>query len=342
MFENLRHALDQLSTTTSISVGISADEKGYIDKECPSESCLFRFKVKADDWTRLETGSRITCPMCGHCAPPNKWFTTDQVEKAKAKAVAVFQGAINAAMHDDAREFNRRQPRNSFIKMSMQVTGGERLSDVDVPIEAAEAMELEIKCEACTTRFAVIGSAFFCPGCGHNSAERMFDDALRKIDVKMNNIDVVKDAIERQAGKDAAALAARSMLESCLPDGVVAFQKHCEALYAKLLGARPAPFNAFQRLHDGSELWQAAVGSGYADWVSASELRSLSILFQRRHLLAHAEGLVDAKYLANTGDSEYIAGQRIVVRPQDVRQMIDALAKLATAIRAAVAARANP
>jgi len=341
MFQNLRKALNQLSKTTSVSVGISADEKGYFDKECPSDSCLFPFKVKAEDWARLEGASQITCPMCGHAATPNKWFTTEQVEQAKAKAVASFQGAINGAMRDDATEFNQRQPRNSFIKMSMKVTGGERSSDIDVPIGAAEAMELEITCEACSTRFAVIGSAFFCPGCGHSSAERMFDDALRKIDVKVSNVDVVREAIERQAGKDAAAVAARSMLESCLPDGVVAFQKHCEALYAKVAGAKPAPFNAFQRLHDGSELWRAAVGRGYSDWVAPGELCTLSIMFQRRHLLAHAEGIVDAKYLANTGDPDYVAGQRIVVRPQDVREVIDILAKLAKEIRAAVAPAAT-
>lgn len=337
MFKNLRNTLDQLSKTTSVSVGISADEMGYFDKECPSESCLFRFKVKAEDWTRLEGGSQIMCPMCGHGDTSNKWYTTEQVEKAKAKAVATLQGAINRAMRDDAREFNQRQPRNSFIKMSMKVTGGERTSDIDVPIEAAEAMELEITCESCSTRFAVIGSAFFCPGCGHNSAERMFDDALRKIDVKVSNVDVVREAIERQAGKDAAAVTARSMLESCLPDGVVAFQKHCEALYSKLPGAKPAPFNAFQRLHDGSELWRSSVGRGYSDWISASELLTLSIMFQRRHLLAHAEGIVDTKYLGNTGDPEYVAEQRIVVGPNDVRQMIDIIAKLAKEIRAAVA-----
>ena len=336
MFKNLLNTLDQLSKTTSVSVGISADEKGYFDKECPSESCLFQFKVKAEDWTRLETGSQVTCPMCGHGGSPNKWYTTEQVEKAKAKALATLKGAINRAMRDDAREFNQRQPRNSFIKMSMTVTSGKRTSNIDVPIEAAEAMELEITCEPCSTRFAVIGSAFFCPGCGHNSAERMFDDALRKIEVKVSNVDVVREAIERRAGKDAAAVTARSMLESCLPDGVVAFQKHCEALYAKLPGARSASFNAFQRLHDGNELWRMAVGRGYADWISNRELHTLAIMFQRRHLLSHAEGIVDTKYLGNTGDSEYVAGQRIVVAPNDVRQMIDILAKLAKEIRTAV------
>lgn len=220
----------------------------------------------------------------------------------------------------------------------MQVTGGgDTRAEVDMPIEAAEAMELEIECEPCSTRFAVIGSAFFCPGCGHNSAERMFDDALRKITVKLEAIDVVRQAVERQAGKDAAAMTARSMLESCLPDGVVAFQKHCEALYAKLPDVRPAPFNAFQRLKDGSDLWKAAVGAGYEDWLLPEEWKALSTQFQRRHLLSHAEGIVDAKYIAHTGDTAYTVGQRIVVRSQDVQQMVDALAKIAREIRAAVA-----
>lgn len=337
MFENLLRTLNELSQSQkSVAVGLSSDEKGYFDKECPSASCLFHFKVNAEDWTRLEASGRVVCPMCGHAAPPKHWYTTEQLERAKGKAVAKLRGVINQAMRDDARAFNQRQPRRSFIKMSMRVSGSEPAPDVDVPIEAAEAMALEITCNACSTRFAVVGSAFFCPCCGHNSAERMFDDALRKIDVKVNSVEIVRAAIEEKAGKDAAAVAVRSMLESCLPDGVVAFQKHCEALYAKLPNAKPAPFNVFQRLHDGGELWRAAVGQGYSDWISSGELQTLSILFQRRHLLAHAEGIVDAKYLANSGDTDYVAGQRIVVRPSDIRQMTGILLSLATAMRTKV------
>lgn len=334
MFKNLLKTLHTLSETKAISVPLAADSKGYLDKECPSEDCLFHFKVNAQDWTALDQDAVVTCPMCGHKETTKSWYTTDQAREVKAQAVASLTGAINRAMRDDAQAFNGRQPRNSFIKMSMSVKGtGSSYSSIIVPIEAAEAMELEITCEQCGTLFAVVGSAFFCPTCGHSSAERMFDDALRKMEVKMSSTEIVREAIERASGKDAAAIAAKSMLESCLPDGVVAFQKLGEALYSKLPGARPASFNAFQRLRDGSELWKEAVGYGYEDWLLPDELSRLSILFQRRHLLAHSEGMVDAKYLSNTNDPNYREGQRIVVAEQDIEDLRRILAKLAGAIR---------
>ena len=334
MFENLLKTLQTLSETKEISVPLAADGKGYLDKECPNEDCLFHFKVQSQDWTALEPNAMVTCPMCGHKANSESWYTTDQLTEAKAQVVANLQGTINRAMRDDAHAFNGRQSSNSFIKMSMSVNGtSSSYSSIIVPIEAAEAMELEITCDQCSTRFAVVGSAFFCPTCGHSSAERMFDDALRKLEVKMSSTEVVREAIERVSGKDAAAIAARSMLESCLPDGVVAFQKLGEALYTKLPGARPAPFNAFQRLRDGSDLWKKAVGYGYEDWLLPDELSRLSILFQRRHLLAHSEGIVDAKYISNTNDSNYLEGQRIVVSRQDIEDLKRILAKLAGAIR---------
>lgn len=337
MFENLLKTLHTLSETNAISIPLAADSKGYLDKECPNEECLFQFKVNEQDWTALDQNALVTCPMCGHKAHTKSWYTTDQITEAKAQAVASLQGAINRAIRDDAQAFNGRQPKNSFIKMSMSVKGtSSSYSSIIVPIEAAEAMELEITCDECRTRFAVVGAAFFCPRCGHSSAERMFDDALRKIKIKMSSADVVREAIERASGKDAAAIAAKSMMESCLPDGVVAFQKFAEALYIKLPGVRPASFNAFQRLRDGSALWKDAVGYGYEDWLLPDELSRLTILFQRRHLLAHSEGIVDAKYISNTNDSRYREGQRIVVAEQDIEDLRRILAKLAGAIRDAV------
>ncbi|MES2040068.1 MAG: hypothetical protein V4495_19810 [Pseudomonadota bacterium] len=336
MFENLLKTLSNLSETTPISVPLEADSKGYLDKECPNEDCLFHFKVNAKVWTDLTTEAIVTCPMCGHKADKKSWFTTEQINEAKAQVVGSLQGTINKAMHDDARTFNGRQQKNSFMKMSMNVRStNSQDSTIIVPIEAAEAMELEITCDQCSTRFAVVGAAFFCPICGHSSAERMFDDALRKIEVKMSSIGIVREAIEQASGKDAAAVAARSMLESCLPDGVVAFQKFSESLYTKILGARPAPFNAFQRLRDGSDLWKAAVGKGYDDWLTPVELSRLNVLFQRRHLLAHSEGIVDAKYITNTSDKTYREGQRLIVTERDIQDLGQILEKLGEAIREA-------
>lgn len=333
MFKNLFKALDDLSKTDKLIFQIEADELGYIDHECPDERCLFRFKVRPDIGGMTEDSHPWTCPMCGHKAPVTSFYTTDQIAEAQRMAVGRIEGVIDHAIRRDAQDFNSRQPRNSFLKMSMKVTGTTAYQPLDLPISASEAMQLQILCEQCQAEYGVVGSAFFCPLCGHSSAARVFDDALRKIAAKRDHIPEIRAAITSATGKDQAELVARSLMESCLTDGVVAFQRLCEVTYRRIAGQKDLPFNVFQRLIDGSKLWHAAIGKGYENWISASDLEALKLLFQRRHLLAHSDGVVDPKYLANTGDISYKEGQRIVVTTGDVDLMLRVLADLGAAIR---------
>lgn len=34
----------------SLPITICSDEKGYFDRECPNEGCLYTFKVLMKDW----------------------------------------------------------------------------------------------------------------------------------------------------------------------------------------------------------------------------------------------------------------------------------------------------
>jgi Zn finger protein HypA/HybF involved in hydrogenase expression len=148
-----------------VSVPIEADEKGYIDKQCPSAQCGFLFKVNQDDWGNLCRDKAVWCPMCGHEAPADQWFTAEQNEHAKSEALKVIQGEIHNALLSGAQKFNSSQPRGGFISMSMKVQGGPQRTYA-LPARAADVMQLDIQCESCSARFAVIGSAYFCPACG--------------------------------------------------------------------------------------------------------------------------------------------------------------------------------
>jgi predicted RNA-binding Zn-ribbon protein involved in translation (DUF1610 family) len=329
MFKNLIKTLDTFSQPGQLTFDIEADDKGYVDHECPDPRCMFRFKVRPRPG---DANQPWTCPMCGHEAPRTSFYTTEQVAQAKEMAIVRVRGSINQAMRQDARDFNSRQ-RGGFLKMSMHVSGTEAWQPVDVPISATEAMQLEIVCAACQAEYAVVGAGFFCPLCGNSSAARVFDDALRKISAKRDHIPDVRAAIEATAGKDQAELVARSLIETCLLDGVVAFQRFCEVTYRQLPGVQEPPFNAFQRLNDGSKLWKTAIGQGYEDWISPADLETLKVLFQRRHLMAHSDGVVDQKYLATTADTTYKEGQRIVVTTGDVDNLVRILSELGAAVR---------
>lgn len=329
MFEDLIKELERMNGK-SVSVSIESDEKGYTDKQCPAEDCEFIFKVNNDDWSNIFKDEAVWCPLCRHEAPADQWFTIEQVEHAKAEALAVVKGTINNALSSGAQKFNRKQPKNSFISMSMKVSGGTKRTHT-IPAKAAELMQLEIQCESCESRFAVIGSAYFCPACGYNSVTRTFSDSLRKIRAKKESVQIVRNALNESIGKDEAELTCRSLVETCISDGVVAFQKYCEGMYEAYGNA---PFNAFQRLEQGSSLWESAIKIGYDTWLSKDNLKALNILYQKRHLLAHNEGIIDSKYLQKSGDNSYKEGQRIVVSENDIDLLVSALEKLSEGIKA--------
>lgn len=328
MFEDLIKELNRLQKS-NIAIPIKADNKGYVDKQCPSKECEFLFKVNGEDWENIFNDEAVFCPLCKYEAPSNEWFAIDQIEQGKIEALTVVKGTVSNALRSGARKFNQRQPKNSFLSLSLKVKGDVKRT-FPLPITAAEEMELEIQCEECHTRFAVIGSAYFCPACGYNSVTQTYMDSLRKIRAKKNNIDNIKQSLIKVAGQDDAVLVGRSMQESCIIDGVVAFQKYCEGMYSQY---GKVPFNAFQRIDQGSKLWKSTIGEGYDSWLTIDELKQLTKLFQKRHLLSHQDGIVDSQYINKSGDTYYKEGQRIVISEGDIDILLNILEKLGKALK---------
>src|SRR5689334_14876703 len=99
-----------------------------------------------------------------------------------------------------------------------------------VPIQPAaeEAMTLRITCEQCGCRFAVVGAAYFCPACGHNSAERTFDQSLAAARAA---IAVLPDITAALPDRDNAAQVAKNLVEGSFGSLVTAFQRWAEARY---------------------------------------------------------------------------------------------------------------
>ena len=331
MFELLIKELNDLERTKQISVPINADKDGYVDRQCPNDDCLFQFKVNQDDWANLFKDEKIYCPLCRHEAPSNSWFTTDQIEQAREQAIKHIHGRIDKALAQGARDFNSIQPRNSFIKMSVKVSGTKPMHYI-VPVPSKEEMQLKIQCKVCNAKYAVIGSAFFCPCCGHNSAEETFDNSLKKIQDKIKHLNVIRQAVET-ISKDEAETTCRSIIETSLGECVVAFQRFCEVVFTTKALDKAIKFNAFQNIEIGASYWQELSGETYEDWLNDNEMKNLNLLFQKRHLLAHTEGIIDQKYLDKTSDTNYKIGQRIVIKEKDVIELTTLTKKLVDTLR---------
>jgi uncharacterized Zn finger protein (UPF0148 family) len=331
MFERLLKELDALKRAKQISIPIEPDKDGYLDKECPNEGCAFQFKVESDDWRKLFTEEKVYCPLCRHEAKSDSWFTTEQIEQAKEQTLKHIRGRLDKALVEGVKDFNSSQSKNDFIRMSANVSGTKPMHLV-VPVPSEDEMQLKIQCKECSARYAVIGSAFFCPCCGHNSVEETFDSSLKKIQDKIKNLPLIRQAVEI-VSKDEAETTCRSLIESSLGECVVAFQRFCEVTFTKKAPDKTIKFNAFQNIDIGSTYWRELLGETYNDWLTGSEMVKLKLLFQKRHLLAHTEGIVDLKYLDKTNDLSYKVGQRIVIREKDVTELVDLIGTLSNKLR---------
>lgn len=323
MFKNLLKELKKIELTSRIDIPIEADSEGYYDKECPAENCLFGFKVQGEDLQKLVSEEEMFCPACRHAAPFTSWYTRDQIERSKEYALKTLRGSIDEAMRRDARDWNHRQPRNSLLRMTLEVRGGSQA--VLVPLAAAEPMRLRT---ACGCRYSYVGAAFFCPACGANSAEHTFRQTLGTVRAAAAS----GDALRKLLDADQAEVVARSLLEKGVQDTVMCFQRLAEQLYARFPGAATPRRNAFQNLIEASNLWASAAGQAFDQMLAPDEMRKLRVYFQQRHLLAHCQGIVDADYVARSGDTVYAAGQRITIQPAAVLEFADLVERLGSAV----------
>lgn len=320
-FNKTFQLLNQIDKTgITYNLKIQADSEGYIDKECPK--CKSKFKVFNEDLdNRIKSNDKCYCPFCGHVDRYNSWWTTEQLEQARSQAVKKLQYDLMGALEEDAQVFDGSS--NGFIKITMSVSGEKRF--IDFPSEALEEMQQKVVCENCGTRYAVIGAAFFCPCCGHNSAPRIFFTALSKVRTKISNLESIGCAIKN---KDTAKFICQSLIESSISDLVVALQRLSECIYHQLSKGKKLKKNVFQRIVDSNELWREICGKDYHDWLSSEEYNLLIKCFQQRHILQHKDGIVDQDYLKNSGDTTYNEGQRLVINIEDIVKYLDVFEKI--------------
>lgn len=291
-----------------VSISFNSDSEGYFDKECPNEKCMYQFKVHGDDWQNLFKDEAVFCPLCRHEAKSKSWYTTEQVKNATEQTRKYVRGVIGNAL------------------------GNTQTYHYFLPVESRKEMQLKVECKECHSRYAVIGSAFFCPCCGHNSVDETFDQSIKKIENKIKNIPIIKKAIE-EISLDEAETTCRSLIETSLNEGVVAFQRFCEKKFSDKYPTVKIKFNAFQNLAVGGNYWKDNYGKTYSDWLTHDEFEQLNILFQKRHLLSHTEGIVDQRYIDKSKDTEYNVGQRIVIKEIDVKEMLKLILKITNEIK---------
>ena len=313
-----------------IPITFKSDEKGYYDRECPNNNCLYTFKIHMEDWKEKVSDEEVHCPMCGHIDTSDKWWTQQQLKDmrkiASNWAMSYVQGELNKSL----KKLERSTHGNKFI--SIKYTPGRSITFINNPLGQSSEWEREIQCPECSTRYSVIGSAYFCPCCGYNGIEEAFEESLDSIEKMIESIPEMENFLTQSIGKDKANTMCRTMLEGSLGDVVSTFQKFAERRY-RALSSKATRSNDFQIVEKGSRLFKDVTGKGYEEWLSEGELIYMNLMFQRRHIMEHNAGLVDDQYIKKSGDATYAVGQRLVIHSNDAHRLIRIIKNLGIGLK---------
>jgi hypothetical protein len=91
---------------------------------------------------------------------------------------------------------------------------------------------------------------------------------------------------------------------------------------------RPHPIR-FQSIGTGMDRVREQFGVDMAAAIDSGNWARVLRAFQKRHLLAHKMGVVDADYLTATGDAPSQLGRRISTTGSEVRELVSHLQSLA-------------
>lgn len=312
-----------------IPMKILSDEKGYLDRQCHNENCLFDFKVNLHDWEDKLSDDKAYCPMCGNVDSLDNWYTDEQEEAIQEIAADYVRCYMLGELDKMFSNFARSMRNNKYVKVTYK--RDTPVTFVNNPIGAKEEWNLDITCDKCGTRYSVIGSAYFCPCCGYNSASNVFDNSMDTITKMVQSLDEMKTTLTAQFDMDTAETMCRSMLENSFGQVVSAFQKFAQCRYKEISGVEKR-VNDFQMVDKGSQYFRDETGSGYEAFLSADEIDRMKLYFQRRHIIEHNTGIVDQQYIDKSGDTDYSVGQRVVVKTSEALDLITIIKKLSSGL----------
>jgi hypothetical protein len=299
----------------SVSVSIPKDEHGYLGRECPEKSCLGYFKIRPG--TGLPgTDIPCHCPYCGHAGSPNTFYTHEQIEYAKSVALRQIGEAIREDLKSLEFEF---KPKGAFgIGISMKLQPGTPL-----PLRQyrERTLETEIRCDQCTLEYSVYGVFAYCPDCGvHNSHQIL----LRNLDLARRQVELAR-TIEDIAFR-------KHMIEDALENCVSAFdgfgREICRRHGHVATSTEKINSVSFQNMDRAAIALERLYLIDLRSLLSNDDWLFVVLCFNRRHILAHNSGVIDNKYLLESGDSTAQKGRRINIPEADVARLAEVLGVL--------------
>jgi hypothetical protein len=278
---------------------------------------------------RREPGPGETvCPYSGHIAADEDFVHWNDIESIKKQVEWEAAADIEDHLAAMAKDFNRRQPRNSFISMKMDFKPSRRPR----PLAIREDLLRDLECDVCARAYAVYAIALFCPDCGAPNLALHF---RREVALVAEQIALA----EAQASVGRPELAYR-LMGNAHEDVLTAFETALKTVYRHLVRTRlPAQAaalcakkeigNSFQNI-DRARAKFAVLGLDPFAGLAAENLDLLRINIQKRHVIGHNLGVADEHYAELTQTEQ--PGETVTLLGEEINRFADICSTVAISL----------
>ncbi len=268
----------------SISVIMGSDREGYFGYTCPDCKKYFRGS---------DVPIFMACPYCLHIDNALSYLTENQKQY-----IALY--------HKMSLE-HYRTGKNLEISLDEIVN---TLENNLIKLTNSEIRQQQgIECKNCRIKLDVLGLYAGCTYCGKRNNFDVFLSGLSEIKEQINSSKIsTNEALVRTVE---AYTGAGSDIKFLLE----------KIQYLSQLEAKDVNKIDFQKIIETNEILASIKLNLFPDVGETKEF--LSLMFQRRHIIAHKSGIVDQKYLDKTQDSSVRLGQKISIRRDELFRFFD-------------------
>lgn len=304
--------------TFNIPISLPTDEDGLTGRECPQPDCEGYFKIKFGTGIKEPDYHKCFCPYCGYAGKQNEFFTKNQNRYIKSIAMQHVQGMIEKEIKKWDRQLQS-STRGSFIKLSVDYKKSHR----SLAYYAEKEVETTLVCNNCTLEYAIYGKFAKCPDCG-------VSNSLQILNANLSMIEKLLLQAESQSDRSFQEYLIQNALEDVV-SSFDSFGKNTLALATQ--NTELSGINiSFQNIVKAREKVEKQFGFDMSQVLSEDEWESVVVLFQKRHIISHNDGIIDDAYIQITGDKSAIPGRKVTVSIDEVKSALRHISALANSL----------
>lgn len=273
---------------------------------------------------KLEPRSKQTvCPYSGTIDDDDNFVHPDDREAALEIVKHAAMRDVQDMIHKAFSGFNRRSSGRGGFRMETKYTPGHRKP---APRFARRDLMRELVCDHCGRDYAVFAIGLFCCDCGAPNLRLHF----------AREIELVRKQVELASAQTGQEELVYRLLGNAHEDVLTAFEATLKAVYLYGMAFRGKTAddfkpigNDFQNVERGQRRYADLGFDPYAV-LDGKALASLKLNIQKRHIIGHNLGVMDAKFVAH--DDKAKVGETVRLVADDVIAFADSCQRVVEAL----------